>query len=107
MLERIAKAIGNQASKIGWINREIQAYKIEKEKKAINERIKRNKADFTELMRCGNTVRSEDKDDGRMSIVVDYVGRGRVREAFNPVFSRMDCINWAERRDQHEKINQR
>jgi len=96
MLERIAKAIGHQASKIGWINREIQAYKNEQEKKVIEERKKRNKADFTELMRCGNTVRSEDKEDSRMkAVVVDYVGRGRVGEPFNPVFTRMDCLNWS------------
>ena len=48
MLKKFAKAIGYQASKIGWINREIQAYKIEQEKKVIEERIKRNKADFTD-----------------------------------------------------------
>jgi len=89
------KRIWNQLLKIKWFNREVQAYKIEQEKKAIEERKKRNKADFTELMRCGNTVRGEDKDDGRMSaVVVDYVGRGRVGEPFNPVFSRMDCVNW-------------
>jgi len=93
MLKKFAKAIGYQASKIGWINREIQAYKIEQEKKSIEERIKRNKADFTELMRCGNTVRGEDKDDGRMkAVVVDYVGRGRVGEPFNPVFTRENSI---------------
>jgi len=98
MLRRLAKYIGYQASKIGWINREIQAYKIEQEKKLIKERIERNKADFTELMRCGNAVRGEDKDDGRMSaVVVDYVGRGRVGEPFNPVFSRADCVNWGEK----------
>jgi len=98
MLKRLIKAIGYQASKIGWINREIQAYKIEQEKKVIKERIKHNKADFTELMRCGNTVRGEDKEDGRMKVVaVDYVGRGRVGEPFNPVFTRMNCINWAEK----------
>ena len=98
MLERFEKAIGYQASKIGWINREIQAYKIEQGKKVIEERIKRNKADFTELMRCGNTVRGEDKDEGRMkAVVMDYVGRGRVGEPFNPMFSRIDCVNWAEK----------
>ena len=98
MLKRLAKAIGYQASKIGWINREIQAYKINQEKKVIEERIKRNKADFTELMRCGNTIRGEDKDDGKMSaVVVDYAGRGRVGEPFNPVFSRADCVNWVEK----------
>ena len=96
------KRIWNQLLKFKWFNREVQAYKIEQEKKLIKERIeerkKRNKADFTELMRCGNTVRGEDKDDGRMSaVVVDYVGRGRVGEPFNPVFSRTDCINWAEK----------
>ena len=98
MLKKFAKAIGYQASKIGWINREIQAYKIEQEKKSIEERIKRNKADFTELMRCGNTVRGEDKDDGRMkAVVVDYVGRGIVGEPFKPVFSREDCLAWGEK----------
>ena len=102
MLKKIVKYIKT------WINREIQAYKNEQEKKVIEERIKRNKADFTELMRCGNTVRGEDKEDGRMSaVVVDYVGQGRVGEPFNPVFSRMDCLNWAERSNQHEKTNRR
>jgi len=98
MLERISKAVVHQASKICWINREIQAYKIEQEKKAIEERIKRNKADFTELMRCGNAVRGEDKEDGRMeAVVVDYVGRGRVGELFNPVFTRADSLALGEK----------
>jgi len=92
MLKKFIKVIKT------WFNREIQAYKIEQEKKVIEERIKRNKADFTELMRCGNTVRGEDKDDSSMkAVVVDYVGRGIVRESFNPVFSRTDCVNWIEK----------
>ena len=91
MLKRIVKAIKT------WIKREVQAYKIDQEKKDIEERIKRNKADFTELMRCGNTVRGEDKDDGRMqAVVVDYVGRGRVGEPFNPCFAIDDSINWGK-----------
>ena len=100
MLRKIVKAIKT------WINREIQAYKIEQEKKVMEERIKRNKADFTELMRCGNVIRGEDKDDGSMkAVVVDYVGRGGGGGRFNPVFSRTDCLNWAERSNQHAKTN--
>ena len=106
VLKRITKAICNQASKIGWINREIQAYKIEQEKKRIEleqKRIAKQKEEhhhhWERIMR-GQAMRDVDteKDDGRIqAVVVDYVGWGRVGESFNPVFSRTDCVNWAEK----------
>jgi len=116
MLEKFAKAIKFHASKIGWINREIQAHNAEQTKQRIEaeekriaaqieeQRISNQKAEHHhhwERIMKGQAMRDigTEKDDDRMkAVVVDYVGRRRVGESFNPVFSRMDCLNWAERK---------
>ena len=110
MLKKIVKYIKT------WINREIQAYKIEQEKQRTElekKRIANQKAEHHhhwERIMKGQAMRDvgEEKEGGRMkAVVVDYVGRRRVREPFNPVFSRMDCVNWGERSNQYEKTSQR
>ena len=109
MIKKLAKAIKVKASKIGWINREIQAHnaeqtrqQIEAEEKRIAEQIEAQRIvnqktehhhNWQRIMK-GQAMRDVDTEkDGRMlSVGMDTRGMGQ--RPFNPVFTVEDSIMW-------------
>lgn len=119
MLEKLKEAIKFQASKIAWINREIQAHnaeqtkqRIEAEEKRIARQIEEHRIsgqkaehhhDWQRIMK-GLAMRDVDTEkDGRM-LAVGMDTRGMGQRPFVPVFSRTDSLVWGERSNQHDHL---
>jgi len=92
--KRVCEAIGNQLVRFEWFRREVQAYEDRQAKQLYEQKMQRNKDHWADLMKSGGSMRSEDKEDDSMKVV----------ELFNPVFSRMDCVNWGERNKRYDRI---